>query len=71
MILIFACLSTFYCVFLALPKVLEGVVEEEDREVEKSEDLLVPKILVKEEEETPELKVSPADLTIDRSFFPV
>lgn len=45
-------------VFLAPPKVLEGVVEEEDKEAETSEDLLDPKLLFKEEEETPELKVS-------------
>ncbi|XP_017274496.1 formin-binding protein 4 isoform X2 [Kryptolebias marmoratus] len=46
----------------APPKVLEGVVEEEDKEAEKSEDLLVSKPLVKEEEETPELKFQIGEL---------
>lgn len=57
-------------VFLAPPKVLEGVAEEEDKEAETSEDLLAPNLLFKEEEETPELKVSSTiSLLLDVVFF--
>lgn len=50
----------FLLCLLAHPKVLENVVEADDKEMDSTEDKTAAKSSVKEEVETPELKVPTA-----------